>query len=670
MIAYENQETNKAINSIYKALQSRIIKSYNIDDVEEAEEIAEELLKIHGMNRERFSVIKQVEDLFSNNLSDISVDDNANRGEKTIKAILAETSYPFYKIIGYRFLYHQMIELYGKKEAKYLSSLMYDYTLAISDSTSMLNPYCWSFDASKLVTMGKPFGQLPSKPTKRIDSYISLLNEVVHQMSNSLAGAVAVGTFFIDIGHLLLLKENKTIDDLYDKQYRKYIKNQFQRLVHGFNSLSRSGGSESPFTNISLFDREKLKKLVEEEYQWYFYPVEHSHKKYSNEEIIEFIVELQNIFMEFFDEGDPCNNGMPYRFPISTLNISRKKDKENKWIIEDKKFLKSVCKKDIYRYNLFVSEGNKVASCCRLLNDQDKIDLASQANSFGAGGSISLGSHRVVTINFMRLALLSKTKEDFKYQIKKMVVNCKKILYAHKELLRESTKDQIFLKEGWIQLDRMFSTIGLMGYVEAQEYLKEQKIYTKQENVINDILEILEKILKENNEEYKKCFFNVEQIPGESMSHRLCDSDKLLFGDKVKYNIYSNQFIPVWDKSKTLWDKMKIDGEYISKLSGGGISWINTGEHITGLQTEKLINYAIECNLEHFAINGMFCKCSNGHVNIGDTKLCIECGEKIIDKITRTVGFFINVKDASTKKQKYDFAIRREYKNGDFEILV
>ena len=116
--------------------------------------------------------------------------------------------------------------------------------------------------------------------------------------------------------------------------------------------------------------------------------------------------------MKFFDKGDPLNDGMPYRFPVATLNIAKKKDKEGKWIIEDKKFLKSACKKDIYRYNIFVSEGNKVASCCRLLSDQDKMELASQSNSFGAGGSISLGSHRVISINFARLALISNTKDN------------------------------------------------------------------------------------------------------------------------------------------------------------------------------------------------------------------------------------------------------------------
>jgi hypothetical protein len=371
---FENSEIRQAVNSVYKSLQSRIIKTYGITDVEEAEEIADKLLKIHGMDRDHFSIIKQIEEMIAGKLNDNSIDDNSNKNEKTIKGIMKESVNPIEKILGYRFLYRKMVELYGKKEAKYLTSLMYDYTLALSDSTNILVPYCWAFDSSKLISMGKPFGQLPSSPVKRFDSYASLINEVTHQMSNHLAGAIAHGTFFLDIAHLLLVKENKRIEDLKDKNYRKYIKNQYQKVVHGFNSLSRSGGTESPFTNISIFDRVKLNKLVKEEYSWHYIDLISKELKegefptingmYIYDYVIEFIIELQNIYMEFFDEGDPLNDGMPYRFPIVTLNISKKKDKDNKWVIEDKQFLKSACKKDIYRYNIFVSEGNKIASCC------------------------------------------------------------------------------------------------------------------------------------------------------------------------------------------------------------------------------------------------------------------------------------------------------------------
>jgi ribonucleoside-triphosphate reductase (formate) len=668
---FEKSSINQAVNSVYKSLQSRIIKTYDISDIEEAEEISDKLLKIHGMSKEDFSVIDKIERLITNNLNDESIDDNSNKGEKTIKGIMKESVNPFEKMTGYRFLYRKMAEIYGKKEAKYLTSLMYDYTIALSDSTNILVPYCWAFDASKLVTMGKPFGQLPSSPAKRMDSYISLLNEVAHTMSNHLAGAIAIGTFFLDISHLLLVKERKRFEDLQDKQYRKWIQNQFQKVVHGFNSLSRSGGTESPFTNISIFDREKLNKLIKEEYSWYYMDIVGIETVADNhyidsDYIVEFIIELQNIFMEFFDKGDPMNDGMPYRFPVVTLNISKKRDKEGKWVIEDKQFLKSACKKDIYRYNIFVSEGNKIASCCRLINSVEMADLASQANSFGAGGSISLGSHRVITVNFVRLALMAKTYDEFFELIEKATNNCKKILYAHKQMLYDLKPAQVFLKIGWIQLERMFSTVGLLGYVEATTIIKDK--FNIKDDIMGLMFDKLNDTLNANNEEFKGCFYNLEQIPAESMSHRLARADKLLFGkDKVKYDIYSNQIVPLWETNISLWEKMKITGTYLKKLTGGGIDHENTGEHITAKQAEKIIDYAVECDLEHLAITGTFCQCVDGHVIIGKRDTCAKCGNPIKSKIARVVGFFTPVEDWNENKRIYDHDRRREFINGDFE---
>ncbi|OQA65444.1 MAG: anaerobic ribonucleoside triphosphate reductase [Candidatus Diapherotrites archaeon ADurb.Bin253] len=152
------------------------------------------------------------------------------------------------------------------------------------------------------------------------------------------------------------------------------------------------------------------------------------------------------------------------------------------------------------------------------------------------------------------------------------------------------------------------------------------------------------------------------------MCHRLSRADRLLFGeDKVPYGIYANQIVPLSDNKVSIWERMHKNGFYLSKLSGGGICWINAGEHVTPKQSEILINYAVECNLEHFAINGAFCKCEDGHVVIGNRNLCAKCGKSIIQKVTRTVGFFVDVKDMNYYKQEYDFNFRKEYINGDFE---
>ena len=149
---------------------------------------------------------------------------------------------------------------------------------------------------------------------------------------------------------------------------------------------------------------------------------------------------------------------------------------------------------------------------------------------------------------------------------------------------------------------------------------------------------------------------------------RLVNADKLLFGaDAIPYDIYSNQIVPLWDENLTIWEKMERNGKYLVRMSGGGIAWINTGEHITPKQAERLIDHAVECDLEHFAINGAFCKCEDGHVIIGDRDLCAKCGKPIKQKITRTVGYFVDTKDMTIPKYNYDFKRRKEHVNGDFD---
>lgn len=318
--------------------------------------------------------------------------------------------------------------------------------------------------------------------------------------------------------------------------------------------------------------------------------------------------------------------------------------------------------------NHYFSANNIISHNCRLINDTEMADLASQSNSFGAGGSISLGSHRVITINFARLALLSNTKEEFFELIKKHTINCKKILRAHKKLMKDSAKSQQFIQLGWIQLDRMFSTLGIMGYVEAEYIMKKKFKELKNVDFMGEFLDFFNKEVEMNNEEFPECFFNIEQIPGESMCHRLPRADKFIFGNKdIPFDIYANQFIPLYEPNQTIWGKMEIDGKYLSNLTGGGISHINTGEHVTSKQAENLIDFAVKSNCEHFAITGTFSQCIKGHVLIGDTNICNKCGESIKKKIARVVGFFVDVDDMSTAKRVHDHDKRKQYKNGDFD---
>ena len=83
---------------------------------------------------------------------------------------------------------------------------------------------------------GRKFGQLPSAPAKRVQSYINALNETVHQMTSHLAGAIAIGTFFLDIAHILMYKERIPFKKLKEvNSFRKEIENSMQNFVHSVN---------------------------------------------------------------------------------------------------------------------------------------------------------------------------------------------------------------------------------------------------------------------------------------------------------------------------------------------------------------------------------------------------------------------------------------------------
>lgn len=248
---FNESSITQAIKRVQNTLVFSLKEKYGVVD----DTIVDRFLKLHGLHKNNFDFINNMEDFISTQSLDSSIDTNANKNERTIAGIYSEVTAPINKIVGYRYLYRTMKKLYGKKEAKRLSGEMYDFSLALADSTKILLPYCFSIDATKLVIGGRDFGTLPSAPPKRLASYISALNETIHQLSNHLAGALAIGSFFLDVAHVMMYREGKTLDDINNPETMKYIENCYQNFVHSVNHLSRNS-VESPFNNISIFDRE------------------------------------------------------------------------------------------------------------------------------------------------------------------------------------------------------------------------------------------------------------------------------------------------------------------------------------------------------------------------------------------------------------------------------
>lgn len=538
--------TTRTLKNITETLAKSLKTKYGITDKEVLKTKVNEILKLHGLGSDNFDPIAFIsKQLFSNNtINDISVDDNANKTDSNMTGICVESFLPYQKLVGYDYLYQSIKDLYGKTEAKKCSADMYDFSLALNDSTKILLPYCYCIDASKIVTEGRNFGQVHSSPAHRISTYISVLGDTIREISFNLAGAVAIGTLFMDIAHLAIYRERITLDDLKsDKKVRKMMSNHFQQFIHTVNHYSRNA-VESPFTNVSCFDRDKLSGLIDDDnYGWYFPKkaaivednnLEDTKEAYKNF-VLDYIEELQEIYIDIFDEGDPLRGGLQFPFPVTTINLGTTTiDGKRELTLKNNRLLNYISKKDISRYNIYSSEGTKVASCCRLISDSDFLSYAGGVNSFG-GSQVSLGSHRVVTIDFARCAYEANSYDDFKKIVSERVKRMGKILKAHKVLILklESLGKQPWITNDWIDMTHMFSTFGCVGYVEAAEILKFKFNHSDFDYMKDFLVYFNDECQKVANEE--NIIFNIEAIPAEGMSPKLAKADKIIFADEEGY---------------------------------------------------------------------------------------------------------------------------------------
>lgn len=657
-VAHGSSSVGAAMNRVKSCLNYSLKQKYGIED----DDVSETILRVHGLSKKNLEFINNFESLVeskaevhSDESEEVNIDQNANKSDVSVSGILVENSAPISKLLGYRYLYRKMVELYGKQRAKFLCGEMYDYSLALADSTNILRAYCFSVNMSRLVLEGRPFGKLHSLPPHRISSYIACLNETVHQLSNHTAGALAIATLFLDCARVMLFEEHKTLFALkHSKKYRKYVKNCLQNFVHSMNHLSRNS-TESPFTNVSIFDKPKLRDLLNEDnFGWYFdldkKPWDAKGKNWT-EYCVSVISEMQDIFMDIMDAGDVARNGLPITFPVTTLNISIDDNRE----IVDPDFVKKICKHDIFRYNIFVSQGNKIASCCRLINDEDLFEQGGHVNSLGGGGSVSLGSHRVCTINLYRIFLETNSWDEYKTKLLERLNSCADILQAHKELIKDLTARglQPFIENGYLDLNRMFSTVGIAGFYEADKHLKEKY---GAHDYLKDILETIENFNHETTLSGRGLILNTEEIPAESMMTRLAKVDNLLFG--IPEKIYSNQFVPLFEEGHNVFERLEIDGRYGKLLSGGGIVHASLGERTTPEQSEKLITHAAKVGCNHFALNPCYSICENDHSTFGKVETCPICGKPIKDYLTRTIGYFSRVSNWNNNKRENDFEKR------------
>ena len=267
----------------------------------------------------------------------------------------------------------------------------------------------------------------------------------------------------------------------------------------------------------------------------------------------------------------------------------------------------------------------------------------------------------VVTVNLPRLAYLAKNKEDFIEKVGQSAVLAAKINNAKRNIIKKciDLNSMPLYSLGYMELSKQYSTYGVTGLNEALSILGYDILSEDGEQFVLDLLDVI----NEENDKMAKRFkspHNCEQVPAESSAVKLAQRDRTLkYQDE--YVLYSNQFIPLTTQADML-DRLRLQGKFDGKFSGGAVCHVNIGEKIKDKQIlTDLMKYAAKCGVVYWAINYALKRCKNSHVFV-DEDICPFCGEDVDHVTTRTVGFFTNVAHWNKVRREYEFPKRQFYK--------
>ena len=650
MEAREGWYTKHSFNDEFVDACKRIFKKYG-----------EEIWRIQGIANSEMDVAVFSKSFFNKSgfVSDVSVDANANVREKNITQYNYECGKALMKLNSLYLMFKWVKKIAGLEVAELALEKVISGELFINDLVNFSMPYCYAFDLRTLLEKGMTFfsGNMRIGAPSRSDSFIDLLIQTTAYISNQIMGACSYPDLFPildwfhrqELGDDYIKKMKKARQGKGPKKWIKEwyrIKNQFQNLIYSFNFPFR--GNQSAFTNVSVMDRGFAKELFGE----YVFP------DFTSPDI-ESTVELSKIFFEYFAKING-KEGM-FTFPVITMAISLD-EKTGEYMDPD--FVDWCAEANAAKSlaNIFQSPPNAFSSCCRMLNNFDGVAEQGYQNSFGVGG-LSIGSHRVAGLNLPRIALLEDSNPNL---LKEDLELLHKILRAHRKLIQDKI-DRGYLplySPGWIELNRQYSTIGFVG---AYEYLKNKGLEVESEEgleALKTVLRTIEDKIKQwqIREKGRGYIYNIEQIPAESMAVRLASVDAELGMNPHRFKLYSNQYIPLIQKS-SIFDRFRIQGEIDKFTSGGAILHLNVDDEkpLTTRQFRRLLQVAKDTGTVYFAVNYAYSECANGHYIVGKHERCCVCQAPIVTQYTRVVGFITPVNSWNPVRKNFEYGARVFY---------
>lgn len=621
-------------------------------------------------DEERLQYMENYSKSSENAASSSETDPNSNVSMKNAANLEGEVFKSKNRRLQRRRMYKRLVSMFDRDIAKQYLIDLENHIIYVHDeaSTPVLKPYCGAITTYPLLCdgVGNVDNVTPFEPND-IASFSGQMTNLVFLVSSQLKGAVAVGDYFVSLNYYVIQQFGKNWYDKLDvitttdhclqpSTIRRDIRKGMKQFIYGINQPAGNRSYNSPFTNVSYYDKYYFKAMFEE----FTYP-DGSKPEWKA------IDTLQRMFMELHRELRLIK---PLTFPVSTIALVHD---GQKYLDDD---YKNLCAEEWAKGGSFFcynsDNPSSLASCCRVLNEMADNTFSSTTGMTG----IMTGSCNVITLNINRIVqnfIREKYGEDTGagIQLSPMVYpelaaylttileRVYKYHIAYKTLLYEQEERGMYTysNAGYLYIKKLYSTIGVLGYCEAAQFLG---LEVSNNEDYKQFLQLILGTIRDQNKlhsvhDRKRPFlFNSEAVPGENLAVKLYQWDKedgyFVPEDQNLYNCY---FYNPWDNNTSILDKLKLHGREISKFTDGGqAAHLNLDTHLSKEQYLKLLDIARENSSNYFTFNIPMSECADcGHIVNAPVEECPKCHSKHIKYWTRIIGYLTCVDNWSNERQ-------------------
>lgn len=577
-----------------------------------------------------------------------ATDSNANITLKNVSNLESEVPKLRNRLIQRAWVKRALKELYPELAKQYEIDLANHIIYAHDEASSpTVKNYCEAVSLYPLANDGtSTMDGTGTKAPQHLASFAGQLCNLLFLLSSQCKGAVAFGEFFNFFDYYAakdfganyhekadmyadseIVNNRKTIGEKIDQT--------FQQIVFYWNQPAGNRGSQSPFSNISYYDKYYWKALFED----FYFPD-------GTQPVWERVDWLQKRFMRWFNEE---RSKTLLTFPVETVALLH----DGKDVLDqDYKNFAAQMWSEGHSFFMYLSDNpDSLASCCRLRN---KIQENTFSFTNGLTG-VQTGSCNVITLNLNRIVqnwvksiggkvpTVGNQYDSLKFYLTEIVERVQKyhVAYKHNLYMFEKAGQLTASTAGYISMKKLYSTIGLNGINEAAMFLGIDVSYNEEyKDFCRLITGTISELNKKNSTpDYQ---FNQEFVPAEGLGSKNFNWDRqdgywVPEDGRVLYNSY---FYDAHDNTSVL-DKMKMHGREFTELLDGGVGChINLQEHLSKGQYLHLIDFAIQNGTSYFTFNIPNTECDDcGFISKQRLKVCPKCGSKHLTWWTRVIGF-------------------------------